>query len=84
MCRKVTQMSVDVPTLFVCVFLFLLVFKSTTHIQKTSKLTMSSEFCPLCASTGLDYHVRDVSFDNAVLRVEVDHGKWSALSGNAT
>lgn len=37
----------------------------------------------LCASTGLHDHVGDVCFDNVVLRVEVHHGQWPALGGNA-
>lgn len=41
-------------------------------------------YCLLCTSTGLYYHIRNIRFDNAVLRVEVNHGKWPALSGNTT
>lgn len=37
----------------------------------------------LCASTGLHDHVRDVCFDDVVLRVKVHHGEWPTLGGNA-
>lgn len=46
--------------------------------------TMSFTLCPLCTSTGLHDHIWDVSFDDAVLGVEVHHGEWLALSGNTT
>lgn len=38
----------------------------------------------LCASTGLHDHVRDICFDDVVLRVKVDHGEWPTLGGNTT
>lgn len=37
----------------------------------------------LCASTGLHDHVRDICFDDVVLRIKVDHGEGPALGGNA-
>lgn len=46
--------------------------------------TMSFIVCPLCTSTGLHYHIRDVRFDNAVLGVEVHHGERLSLGGNTT
>lgn len=48
-----------------------------------SKLTAPHPTPPLCATAGLDYHVGDVRFYNAVLGVEVHHGERSALGGNA-
>lgn len=48
------------------------------------KYNMSFMLCPLCASTGFHYHVKNVHLDNAVLRVKEDHGEWPVLSGNTT
>lgn len=48
-----------------------------------TSLQIPVTFCSLCTSAGLNDHIRDICFDNAVLRVEVNHGEWPTLSGNA-
>lgn len=52
-------------------------------IKLTSPL-LSYPGSPLCASTGLHYHVGNIRFDNAELRVEVHHRQGPPLSGNTT
>lgn len=85
---KVGGPKSDIPTLFECVLVSFKVSLSKTQRQKQRDVNkgMSTKclvFCVLCATAGLHYHVRDVRFDDAMLRVEVDHGERPALGGNA-
>lgn len=56
---------------------------SDTHVSPPRSHAHLATRCVLCASAGLDDHVGNVRFDDAVLGVEVDHGEWPPLGGDA-